>query len=362
MEIIAYTAIAYLVVQLMVAFTNLLSAPFLLHGISKSKKRVSVLIPARNEEGNIGRLLDDLTASGYENCEILVYDDDSSDSTAQIIQEKSLNDQRIRYIRGVQLPEGWLGKNHACHQLALSSKGDFLLFLDADVSLSPDLIHDALSLMEHDNPALLSIFPVQEMKSPGEWLTVPLMNRILLGNLPLLLVRKSRMEAFSAANGQFMMFDSAIYKKHRFHEMFKDEKVEDIRIIRHMKRLGYQVQTLLSDRQLSCRMYSGFGEAVNGFAKNIHSFFGRNWLVLFVYVSLTTLGPFAVWKIFSFAGLVIYLSTAILIRIIISCLSRQSWWLNTILMPFQQVAVVIISLVAAFRHFSGNLSWKGRRI
>jgi chlorobactene glucosyltransferase len=129
-----------------------------------------------------------------------------------------------------------------------------------------------------------------------------------------------------------------------------------------MKKLGYPVQTLLSNGQVSCRMYAGFREAVNGFAKNIHAFFGRNWLILFLYIILTTLGPFAVWVTFSLNGLIIYLLSAIITRISISYLSRQSIWINTVLMPFQQATVVLITIVAVIRHYSGKLTWKGRRI
>jgi chlorobactene glucosyltransferase len=362
MEVIAYASIAYLAVRVIVILTNLITRPYLKKGVSSSNKLISILIPARNEEGNIGRLLDDLAASGYDDCEILVYDDDSSDSTLQIIQGKSLKDQRIRYIRGEQLPVGWLGKNHACHQLALASKGDYLLFLDADVSISKGLVEDALSLMEKDDPGLLSIFPVQEMENPGEWLTVPLMNRILLGNLPLLLIKKSKMPAFSAANGQFMMFDATVYRRHRFHEFFREERVEDIRIIRHMKKLGYPVQTILSGGQVKCRMYTGFWEAMNGFAKNIHAFFGRNWAVLFIYVILTTLGPAAAWLTFGPWLFFAYLFAEILFSALVAFQSRQQVLKNILLLPFQHLTVLLISILAAYRHFSGRISWKGRSI
>ncbi len=145
---------------------------------------VSILIPARNEENNIGRLLDDLQELKYNNFEILVYDDDSTDQTRSVIMDKSLLDKRIRYIQGKVLLPGWLGKNHACHQLAKAAKGDYLLFLDADVSVIPRLFTDSIAFMEKQDLDLLSLFPVQKMKTLGEWLTVPLMNRILLGNLP----------------------------------------------------------------------------------------------------------------------------------------------------------------------------------
>jgi chlorobactene glucosyltransferase len=209
---------------------------------------------------------------------------------------------------------------------------------------------------------LLSIFPVQIMRSFGEWLTVPLMNRILVGNLPLSLVRKSRLVDFAAANGQFMLFNAEIYKKHWFHEEFRNEKVEDIRIIRMMKKQRNSVSVLLSAGQISCRMYQGYRDGVDGFSKNIHAFFGKNWLILLLFIILTTLGPFSVWLAFSFKTMLVYLAALSIFSVLISGQSRQSVWKNLILMPFQQCSVVIISIIAAYRQFTGRFSWKGRKI
>ncbi len=92
-------------------------------------------------------------------------------------------------LSGTTLPEGFTGKNHACHQLSLSARGDYFLFMDADVRVKGALLEEALSWMLKKDLALLSIFPVQKMKSFGEKISVPLMNWILLSLLPLPLIR-----------------------------------------------------------------------------------------------------------------------------------------------------------------------------
>jgi chlorobactene glucosyltransferase len=188
------------------------------------------------------------------------------------------------------------------------------------------------------------------------------MNRILVGNLPLMLVQKSRLVDFAAANGQFMLFKAETYRKHWFHEQFKHEKVEDIRIVRMMKQQRYHVQTLLSGGQISCRMYHGYREGLAGFSKNIHAFFGKNWLILLIYNLLTTTGVAAVWIAFSFKSMLIYLAALILFVIIVSIQSRQPVLKNILLMPVQQFTVVLISIIAVFRQVTGGLYWKGRRI
>ena len=196
----------------------------------------------------------------------------------------------------------------------------------------------------------------------GEWLTVPLMNKILLGNLALFLIRKLRMKAFAAANGQVMLFRSEVYKQNWFHEAVKQDRVEDIGISRHMKALGYRTMTLLSGGQVHCRMYGGYSGALKGFAKNINAFFGNNWLILMLCVILTTLGPFAVYALFSLAGLLIYITGLVAVNIMISLLSRQFWVLNIVLLPLQQASLVILFAMAAWRQLAGKMEWKGRKI
>ena len=362
MEIIAYLSIAYLGIRLIVALVNLVSWRSQKFGKPLGKPFISILIPARNEEKNIGSILDDLQRVDYKDVEILVYDDDSEDGTAEVIRDKILSDKRIKYLHGSGPPLGWLGKNFACDQLARQAKGDYFLFLDADVRLNPRVLDNSLAWMEKHQLALFSIFPVQIMKTPGEWFTVPIVNRILVGNLPLIRVRKSRIVDFAAANGQFMMFDAEIYKNYWFHEQFRLERAEDIQILRMLKKKGHRVDTILSGGQVSCRMYMDYKQGIDGFSKNIHAFFGKNWLILLLYNLITTLGIFAVLMTFSKVITFIYLATLIGFCIVVSIQSRQSVWKNIIFMPFQQFSVVLISVIAAYRNFAGGLSWKGRKI
>jgi chlorobactene glucosyltransferase len=265
-------------------------------------------------------------------------------------------------VSGSGPQQGWLGKNFACHSLSLGANGDYFLFLDADVRVDPNLIRDSVPFLERHRLDLLSIFPVQEMKSLGEWLTVPWMNRILLGNLPLILIRMVRLTDFSAANGQFMLFRASAYREHCFHAQVKQEKVEDIRIMRLMKRSGMRTHTLLSNGQITCRMYRGFGGALSGFAKNVHAFFGKNWLILALYVFLTLTGPFAVLLSFPLPVFFICLGGMLLFAALVARMSRQNIFLSLVLLPIQMASLLAIALMAAYRQMTGQLYWKGRRI
>jgi chlorobactene glucosyltransferase len=362
MDIIAYAALIYLVVQAGVVILNLVTWPVLPRAVKGTQDSISVLVPARNEERNIGRLLDDLSHIGDQVHEILVYDDESSDSTPVIVEEKALNDQRIRLIRGFGPVHGWLGKNHACHELARIARGDLLLFLDADVRVGQGLISDSAAYLEQNDLALLSLFPVQQMRTPGEWMTVPLMNRILLGNLPLVFIKLLPFRDFSAANGQFMLFRGDVYRCHQFHQLSKDERVEDIRIMQMIKQFGFKTMTLLSNGQIACRMYAGLRDGIQGFSKNIHAFFGKRWLILFLYTFFNLFGPIAVSLAFSAAGLWVYLAALMMSIMVISLLSKQNILLNLLLYPIQQIVLLIISLDAVFRDLTGTVYWKGRRV
>ena len=133
MDYIACIILAFALLQLLVAWVNLLFQERLPARDVVPLPTLSLLIPARDEEMNIGRLLGDLTTINDRILEIIVCDDQSSDRTAELVEESAAHDSRIRLIRGDRLPDGWSGKNHTCHCLAKEATGDYLLFLDADV-------------------------------------------------------------------------------------------------------------------------------------------------------------------------------------------------------------------------------------
>src|SRR5579862_1733198 len=105
---------------------------------------VSVLIPARNEERSIGRCVESLARQDYPNLEILVLDDQSEDATAAIVEQLAQRYPIVRLLHGQPLPANWHGKAYACAQLAQASRGDWLLFVDADTFHAPDTVSTTL--------------------------------------------------------------------------------------------------------------------------------------------------------------------------------------------------------------------------
>lgn len=323
---------------------------------------VSVLIPARNEAENIRNLLNDLRKQPYQQLEILVFDDQSTDNTAEIVQSLAAEDRRIRLLCSGGLPEGWLGKNYACHQLSEQAQGDYLLFLDADVRISNQAIPHALKLANYQNSGLLSFFPVQIMNSPGEWATVPLMNHILLTLLPLPLVRKARFASLAAANGQWMLFRKKDYSEHLPHLQVKKHPVEDIAIARYFKQQQVPVSCCMATPDISCRMYHSFGEATNGFAKNILSFFGNSATAALAFWATGIPAAIVVTVQYAGSGLLLYLAITALTRILVSIASYQNPLYNLLLAPVHQAVLLHLVLKAMVRKQKKTLTWKGRKI
>jgi len=359
---LAFPAIVILLVRLIIAISNLLSFPYLTEKGNDTQPLVSVLIPARNEEENLPELLDGLLHQQYSNLEIIVYNDQSTDGTGVLLEKYGAACDRMTILSGGSLPDGWTGKNHACHRLSKNARGAYLLFMDADVKVSPELVTRAVGFAVRHDLSLLSLFPRQLMKTTGEKLTVPVMNWILLSLLPLNLIRTSHYPSLSAANGQLMLFRGREYRQHRFHRLVKGINVEDIHIMRLMKRMGYTTQTLLGRGEISCRMYNSYRDAIFGFTRSMFAFFGGSGLVMVLFALFSTLGVVFVWLGMSATLALLYLLLAAVMRIVILRLSRQPVWPLLPLAPVIQLSFIRM-VIGSFRmKRKGTHSWKDRTI
>lgn len=327
-----------------------------------SNGRVSVLIPARNEAANLPRLLKSLQKQSLKPLEILVYNDQSTDDTADVVSNFASNDPTIQLINGIELPAGWLGKNHACYQLGKRAKGDAFLFLDADVQLEPTAIERTMAHLKTKKLSLLSIFPFQKFMFFGEERVVPLMHQILLSLLPLRLVNTSANPSFAAANGQFLLFDADDYRQHSFHEQCKHEVVEDIAIMRFVKNAGLIGDVRLGKGTVSCYMYEDGKSAIAGFSKNLAVSFGGKGIGLAIMLCFMY-----------FFHPIIWLSSYWWLSMISMLFAWCSWQLNLtensmvwmqrlIYYPLFQQYFLITSINSILKTQSKNVEWKGRKI
>jgi chlorobactene glucosyltransferase len=347
----------------LISIYNLFTAPVLgkYNSQLSDQKLVSVLIPARNEEKNIVKCIEGVLSQDYKNKEIIILDDNSNDKTYTLAS--SFVKENVKLLKGTELPSGWLGKNWACHQLSEVSIGEYLFFLDADVELQPEVISSAVYELEKSNISLLSIFPTQIIKTFGEHLIVPLMNWLLLTFLPLKFVYSSSSKSFIAANGQFMLWKKDDYNRLGGHNKVKDKVVEDMELARLAKLNQLKVKTMLGGELVLCRMYNSLSESYNGFQKNFYAGFSINpilFLIIISFLLIVFLSPILVINntFYSFIPLILVSVT----RITISIKSKQNWFINILLHPFQMLLMFLIGIISVIKFKTKQLVWKQRKL
>ncbi len=334
-------------------------------------RRLSVLIPARNEAANIGDCLSSVLSCDTDGLEveILVLDDGSEDATGDIAA--AAGGGRVRVLKGRKLPEGWLGKSHACAQLAEAAGGDWLLFLDADARLEPSALQAARAAAEAAGSGMVTGFPRQHTGTWLERLVVPLMVFTVICHLPVKLVRGSRDPRFVAAHGGFLLIRRSSYGRCGGHEAIRSELVDDMALARAMKRAGEPVVLADITEHVSMRMYHNARQVWNGYRKNIYAGTGRNPVlllaVLLVYGVLYLLpaGALLWYALSGQPAAAVWPAAAVLSGIAVKRTSdaagRQPVWFS-LLLP---ASVVCLSLIAAASWrgsaASGGYEWKGRR-
>jgi glycosyltransferase involved in cell wall biosynthesis len=328
---------------------------------------VSILIPARNEEANIRAALESAVASVGVSVEIVVMDDGSTDATAAIVAEFAARDPRVRLEYAPPLPSGWTGKVHACQRLADAARGTHLLFIDADVTLSPDCAARLVSHVQAKVLAMASGVPRQVTKSLGENFTVPMINFLMLGYLPVLGMRMSTSPGFGAACGQLVMVEHKAYDVIGGHGAIRDRLHDGIHLARRFRRERRMTDVIAGHDLASCRMYRDFNEAWDGFIKNAHEGMATPvqlpvWTVLLggAHVLPFLLAPLALFGIAPAVPVFAAIALSLLLRVAITLRTRE----NLLSIPLHPVSVGIalaIQWCSLLRARRGHLAgWKGR--
>ncbi len=364
MQILWWAVTAALGVIAATAMLNAVTFPRLRRAQPRHTPRVSLLVPARNEAAVIGTTVWGLLAQLYPDFEVLVLDDQSGDNTAEVARSAAAADERLRVLPGEPLPEGWLGKNWACHQLAAQASGDVLVFTDADVRWQPEALAALMALLERHHSDMLTVWPTQETHSWAERLTVPLMALAVLGYLPEVLVRYAPWAAFAAANGQCLVFRRETYHAIGGHAAVRDRIVEDVALARLTKR--HRRRLLMADGNglIACRMYTGWSAVRDGFAKNIIAGYGGiiPLMLATVFHWLIFLAPWG-WLI---AQPALWPLTLVMLgvgaRLITAGATRQRLG-DALLMPLSALLMTVIAAQAVWwRLRYGGPRWKGRTI
>jgi hypothetical protein len=227
---------------------------------------VSVVVPARNEELRLGPLLDSLRLQSYAALEVIVVDDRSSDGTAALVEAHLAGDPRLRLLRNVEPPPGWVGKTWAAHQGSQQARGEILLFIDADVRLHPDCVARAVTAAAEAD--LLTLLPRVDAVGLWERAVQPLLLQLIVGLMPARKINDPR-SLVAAANGPFMLFRRDAYARLGGHEAFRSEVIEDLKMARAAKAAGLRLRYLVGTEAARVRMYDSLGELWRGWSKNV---------------------------------------------------------------------------------------------
>jgi chlorobactene glucosyltransferase len=332
--------------------------------------RVSILVPARNEEKNIAACIRSLLAQDYPSFEVLAYDDQSGDGTRSILEQIAGAEGKLKVLVGGPLPEGRLGKNWACTQLAQQAKGDLLFFTDADTVHQPQTLGSIVTALLGEQADLLTGFPRQKVHTWGERLLVPFFSWASFCFSPLGLAYRIRLPAFSTAVGQMMLFRREAYQAIGGHESVCSSIIDDLMLARRIKAAGLRWRGMNIADLISCRMYSGNREAFSGFAKNLFAAFDFH-LSIFAFVFLWLAVMF--WE-----PLIILVLSAVGVApqarydelAVCIGLSLLVWLIPygelgvplglALLYPINLLAAEAVAFQSLYLTLVGRLTWKGR--
>ncbi|GMK42295.1 glycosyl transferase [Paenibacillus sp. CCS19] len=322
--------------------------------------KLSIIIPARNEERNLPHLLQSLQLQTYESIEIIVVDDCSEDGTRAIAESFG-----VRVIANTEPPEGWTGKNWAVWNGYLQATGDLIAFLDADVRLSPHAVKSLLAARERTG-GVISVVPYHEAVRFYERLA-------LIPNLLGLFAFTSPFERSNPKKGLYgscIVTSRAHYEQARGHEGIKGELLDDLNLGAQFMQAGIPVMNYIGYGMVSFRMYpGGIRSEVEGFSKGAVLSTSKlsGWTTLLVAVWFVGLlaaeaAPFLLgttWAMPFAAGYLVY--TAQLYGFL-HYTGKFGYWMPVVHM-LSTVFFLYIMLYSAYQVvFHGQVAWKGRRV
>lgn len=238
------------------------------HPLAK-KPLVSIAIPARDEEHFIQRCVKSLIGQSYENIEILILDDNSTDNTAALVEKLQESDPRVKIIKGKPLKDGWRGKLYAMQQLFEESRGEYILFTDADTLHNPNSVEYGLGILINEGASMVSGYPRQE--GEGLWaqtvVSTMLFNTVLY--MPLRLQQKLQWAPFSMAIGQYLLLKRTVLEEMGGFTRISNVICDDVMLARACTRAGHKYVFADMKDALSCQMFPTFKTGFEGIERSI---------------------------------------------------------------------------------------------
>lgn len=333
---------------------------------------VSVVIPARNEERNIGNCVQSVMEQSHEKLQIIVMNDGSTDGTGEILQELQEKEERLLVLEGEggALPEGWFGKPWALQRAQRHATGEWLLFIDADVVLSPEAI--ACTVQYAIQQELDMVTGLGELDNRGFWEKVlqPVVGGLILAGNSLTAVNDPNRPERNLANGQFILISRQAYDKIGRHTAVKDNILDDIGLARALVAHNLRYHCLHLDQLFRCRMYTSFAEIWEGWTKNM--FAGLQYSIPNVIIAIVFTFAFSILgHVLFLLGIYKLVSVEMMlwgtgIMVLCQAVRLVMDWRKGMNMLYglthapANVLVIGILLHSMIRSVRGTVTWKGR--
>lgn len=329
--------------------------------------KVSILIPARNEENNIKKIIESSLKQNYPNFEVIALDDNSTDKTYEIAKNYEATNSNFKIIKGDKLPAGWLGKNWACNQLANNASGEILIFTDADNFFENDAVIKTVSILNQYDLDMFSVFPQQITTTFWEKLIIPIIDLIVYSGLILKTSYYVPFSLFAAANGQWIAFKKSSYIQLGGHSAVKNQIVEDVAIARFFKKNKKKILVGAGTGIIYGKMYNNFRQIWLGLSKNL---FGLTdfktipfFMILILMLLVCVVPYFLLFILSNYINMILFIIILNLLwRALLAINFKHNFWYSILLHPISILLIIIIGLNSFLKSKFGVLSWKGREI
>ncbi len=272
------------------------------HSGTGEPPRISVVVAAKDEQDNIEQCIRTMLEQDYPNFEMIVANDRSTDTTAEIVERITARDGRVRLINIEHLPDGWCGKNNAMQNAIAAADGDWICMIDADCrQTSKRTLSVAIAYAEQTGADLLSILPNLEMQTFWENVAQPVCSGIMMIWFNPDKVNDPR-RPHAYANGAFMLMKRSAYERVGTHQAVRDKVNEDMHLAACVKSAGLNLRVVRNDGLSMVRMYTSLSETLRGWSRIFYGTFGT---LKRLSISLTVL---AVMGLLPYAAVIIGLA------------------------------------------------------
>ena len=326
---------------------------------SELQDSVGVVVPMRNEAENVEGIVATLSAQDGP-FRFYLLDDNSEDSTYEMLNRFTAGDARFTVIKGSPLAAGWIGKTWALQQLFEASSEDVLVSIDADVRLTNEAINKAVTLMHGTRLDFISPYPRQIAQTFAERLIQPLLQWSWLTTVPLRYAETSGRISMAVANGQFFVVRRSALKSVGGYQSVKHAVIDDVFLARHLIESGSSGTVINGSDIAETRMYESFKEIKAGYGKSLNKAFGSLIGAIFVIAFLfaTSIAPLILGLMgnpYGWLGFAAIVGTRVL-----SAIKSRGNVLDSVLHPISIIALVYLIVYSYL--VRKTVMWKGRTI